>query len=251
MLAEPPPVLSEDGEAVEAPNDATPTTDRAERVVPDDAASGPTDTTTEATSDPDATPENLAFTEDDAPAASEPDAQSEDEPAFIQARARTWSVSVPSDWLIIERKEEIKEKIKETEERGVVWYGSPQKAFEQDFNGDSVVIAFSERGDFMVAERRFGQANELLDPKEFEYDFEDRIDGAEEIDLTSENRRFGDRAGVLVRGSYIVDEDDFTPTYVYEFTVYQDAHLYAVYLSLFDEDVALATEIFRSIQILN
>ena len=120
--------------------------------------------------------------------------------------------------------------------------------YDQILQTSQGIIFFGPDGDSLTAHRSFGSANELIN-HEYHVDQMKLMYSsfASNVDLSSEPRKFGEIPGILVRGTYDVEDERW---YHYGFQTHSGAYLYYFTVALVGEDdPEMVTELFRSIVI--
>ncbi len=138
--------------------------------------------------------------------------------------------------------------VKSSQERGLEFPRALVTEWDKILKTPQGIMFFGEDGDSIVAHRTFGTANALINHEAEVERMRTLYDGfADDVDLSSEPRRFGETPGILVRGTYDIEGERW---YHYGFQTHAGAHLYYVTVALIGEDDPdMVTKVFRSLVI--
>lgn len=164
---------------------------------------------------------------------------------WIEHDIEVLSVAVPEGWTTMTNPIELEPVLAAARAAGADFGSETIRDFESWLETGEAFIAVGERGDSVSAIRQFGLASFLSEHEAWVRELELEVSGfAQNVSFTSEPRRFNGLPGVLVRGTYQIEDQR---VFWYQFGTHSGTHLYWVTLTLFSgDDPGLATDLFRN-----
>lgn len=167
---------------------------------------------------------------------------------WINHDVGAFALDVPGEWQAMTRPTQVAPIIEAAQETGAEFPRQAISQFQKLLENGNAIIAVGDAGDNVNAFRQFGSATALVYHEEIVEALTLEFAGfASDVSFTSEPRLFGETPGVLVRGSYSVEGEKL---HMYQFQTHSGTYLYFFTITLFSgDDPALATEMFRSIEV--